>query len=377
MVHHDEQQVVSHLEHRRAAIRRRVAGPLDLLPQGILFPFVGARPVGSMDERLQGVGITADEQRIERHRLARAIVGLADFERTASLSREVAIARRVDIDRCPPRLPSRLRLGDDRAEPAAITKRRGHACVQLNRHAGLAAEFLEHHLHALGLVAETRTAVPAAQAPRRQQAGKFRGESRLVEVEQVAQQAGGPDAAQAAAPFEEPRAGPRAGGRDRRRHARWPGTADDHIGILDERQVLRRLTKETRWHRLSVRSRRRAVGRAQRRRSGRRHGGKKPAAKHGAGTILRTALSHGVHFPGVLGIRSSIVPAFSWRSPRPTRTRLPEKCPLAASRFRSSSTATPHGTKSPPRALLPQPPLSRARRRGLPRPRRSGGLAHR
>ena len=199
-----------------------------------------------MNERLKRGGVLADEQRIERHGLARAILRLSDFPFATRERAEVAIARGVDEDRRAPRFPARLRFGDHRREPAPVAIGRGDPSVQLEFHSRLDQQIFEQQLHAFGFVGDRTFALAPADAAFVKLCREFLGEARLVEIEQITEQSRGPHAAQAAAPFKQthPRSAARRG--DRRSHACRTRAADDDIGVADQRDLAPRLRKFSR-----------------------------------------------------------------------------------------------------------------------------------
>ena len=167
----------------------------------------------------------------------------------------MAVARAVDERLGAPRLASALRLGHDRLDVASgrVPVGRRHGTLQRHAHARLGAHVLAHGLHVLGLVdpvlveplsvelhALVAGLVHGARAVGVEAADDLPADVGLVEVEDVREEAGRPDAAQAPLQLEEPHLRPRARGGDGRRHAGRAAARDDHVGPVVHGDALRR-----------------------------------------------------------------------------------------------------------------------------------------
>ncbi len=111
--------------------------------------------------------------------------------------------------------------------------------MELKFDPGLDAEILQQQLHSLWLVGDAFLAGATPGTTLVQPAGQFLVETLLVKVQQVAQKPGRPDATKAAPPLEKPHLGARPRGNDGGTDTGRSRSADDDIGIPDQRQVAR------------------------------------------------------------------------------------------------------------------------------------------
>jgi len=232
-----QEEVVADLEKGWLGIRGREPGSFDFGPEGVLGGVVGFAGIGAVNERGKGRGVLADEQCVEGHRLTRAIGGFANLEGASRQRAQIAIAGGVDEDRGPPGLAAGLGFGGDGGEAAAFAVGGGDAGMELEGDAGFDAEFFKEQLEALGLVTDALHAGAAADVAFRHASQEFLGEAGFVEVQEIAKESGCPDAAQATAPFKQADLRSRPGGGDRGGDSGWSGSADDDIGIGDEREI--------------------------------------------------------------------------------------------------------------------------------------------
>ena len=75
-----------------------MAGALDGVQQVVLGHAVLLAGIGAVEEVLERCRVLANQQGIERHRLARAVLGLADLPGATRERAQVAVARGVDED---------------------------------------------------------------------------------------------------------------------------------------------------------------------------------------------------------------------------------------------------------------------------------------
>ena len=218
-----------------------------------------ARPHGGLvrDEvpGRHGVAVVDHHERVEGGGLSPPLGTVADVEPAARARGEVAVARAVDERLGAPRLASALRLGHDRLDVASgrVAVGRRHGTLQRHAHARLGAHVLAHGLHVLGFVdpvlveslsvelhALVAGLVHGARAVGVEAADDLPADVGLVEVEDVREEAGRPDAAQATLQLEEPHFRTRARGGDSRRHAGWAAARHDHVGPVVHGDALRR-----------------------------------------------------------------------------------------------------------------------------------------
>ena len=236
MIGHQEDQVVLDREERGFAVARRHAGS----GQGsleLIRTYVAAVAPHGMQLIGEGTAIGDRHQGVKGHRLARARLFAADLEFTTRAGAQVAVAGRVDEDRRRPGLSARLRFCDDGGQSSAVAVGGDDTRVQLDLHAGGYAKLFQDELHLLGVVGHAIDSVACDGIALAEATHEFLIEAGFIEIEQVAQQRGGPDASKRPMAFEETDLGTGPGGGDGCGHASWTRAADDDVTVGRERNV--------------------------------------------------------------------------------------------------------------------------------------------